>query len=151
MLILVGLAALGVVAVLVLAAVMARRGGTPAPTRDAYPVPRQLDRADFPRPDAAWLVALFTSATCDACSTMWPKVAALDSAEVAVCEFEYPEARATHDRYAISGVPMVVIADAEGVVRRAFVGPTSATDLWAAVAAVRDPGAGIEPGLGALP
>ena len=151
MLILIGLAVVGVVGVLAFAALASARAGRPAPTRDAYPVPRQLDRADFPRPDASWLVALFTSASCEACGTMWPKVSVLDSPEVAVCEFEYPQARATHDRYAISGVPMVLIADREGVVHRAFVGPTSATDLWAAVAAVRDPDAGIEPGLGALP
>ena len=150
-LILVGIAVLGVLAVLAFAAIVARRGAPPAPTRDTYPVPRQLDRRDFPRPDAPWLVALFTSATCDACTAMWAKVVVLDAPEVAVCEFEFPTARATHERYAISGVPMVLIADHEGVVQRAFVGPTSATDLWAAVAAVRDPDAGVEPGLGALP
>ena len=32
------------------------------------------------------------------------------------------------------------LADAEGVVRASFVGPPSATDLWAAVAQVRDSG-----------
>ena len=42
-----------------------------------------------------------------------------------------------HERYGISGVPMVVIADAEGVVRKSFVGPVTATDLWAAVAEIR--------------
>ncbi len=34
---------------------------------------------------------------------------------------------------------MVVIADGEGVVKGAFVGPTSATDIWAAVAELRTP------------
>ena len=38
-----------------------RRRATP------YPIPRQLDRADFPRPDAPWLVAYFSSTTCDSC------------------------------------------------------------------------------------
>ena len=82
---------------------------------------------------------------------MWAKVAPLSSDEVAVCEFEFPEARWAHERYDISGVPMLLVADREGVVRRAFVGPQSATDVWAAVAGARDPEAGIEPGLGALP
>jgi len=36
-------------------------------------------------------------------------------------------------------VPLVLIVDAEGVVRRDFLGPVTATDLWAAVAEVRNP------------
>ena len=151
MLIAVGLVVVGVLGVVVFAAVVARRGAANAPVRDSYPVPRQLDRADFPRPEASWLVALFTSATCDACASMWDKVAPLSSDEVAVCEFAFPEARWAHERYDISGVPMLLVADREGVVHRAFVGPQSATDVWAAVAGARDPEAGIEPGLGALP
>jgi hypothetical protein len=65
------------------------------------------------------------------------KVLALASPEVAVCDIEYSTSRALHDRYEITGVPMVVVADADGVVRRSFVGSVSATDLWAAVAEVR--------------
>ena len=45
---------------------------------------------------------------------------------------------------------MILVADAEGVVRRAFVGATSATDLWAAVAELREPGTSPEPGIGSL-
>ena len=33
----------------------------------------------------------------------------------------------------------VLVADDRGVVRKSFVGPTSATHLWAAVAEARDP------------
>ena len=36
-------------------------------------------------------------------------------------------------------VPTIVVADEQGVVRASFVGPPSATDLWAAVAKARDP------------
>lgn len=151
MLIAVGLVVVGALAVVVFAAVVARRTGADAPVRDTYPVPRQLDRSDFPRPEAPWLVALFTSASCDACASMRAKVGPLASDEVAVCEFEFPDARDLHERYAISGVPMLLVADRTGVVHRAFVGPQSATDIWAAVAGARDPSAGIEPGLGALP
>lgn len=139
------------VAVVIAGVLERRRRATAAPVRDSYPVPRQLHRADFPRPDAPWLVALFSSSTCDSCSTMRHKVAVLESCEVAVCDVEFAAQRALHERYEISGVPMVVIADAEGVVRRAFVGPVSATDLWAAVAGARDPAEDAEPGLGALP
>jgi hypothetical protein len=144
---------IGVVLVGVVAAVAVvlerRRRATVAPVRDAYPVPRQLHRADFTRPDAPWLVVLFSSATCSSCATMRDKVAVLESDTVAACDVEYSAARELHERYAVSGVPMVLVADRDGVVQRAFVGPASATDLWAAVAAVRDPGAAVEPGLGA--
>jgi hypothetical protein len=138
-------------AVVAVAAVLLerRRRATAAPVRDPYPVPRQLHRPDFARPDAPWLVALFSSATCDSCRSMREKVVVLESDSVAVCDVEFAADRRLHETYAISGVPMVLVADAEGVVRRAFVGPTSATDLWAAVAAVRDPASAVEPGLGA--
>ena len=43
-----------------------------------------------------------------------------------------------------------MIADADGVVQRAFVGAFTATDLWAAVAELRVPGSTPEPDLGAL-
>jgi hypothetical protein len=68
---------------------------------------------------------------------MREKVLALESPEVSACDLEFSEARALHERYEISGVPMVLLADHEGVVRESFVGPVTATDLWAAVAGVR--------------
>ncbi len=144
-------ATLLLVAVVIAAVLERRRRATVGPVRDPHPVPRQLHRADFPRADAPWLVALFSSSTCDSCSTMREKIAVLESREVAVCDVEFGAQRALHERYEISGVPMVVVADAEGVVLRAFVGPVSATDLWAAVAGVRNPAEDLEPGLGALP
>ena len=45
---------------------------------------------------------------------------------------------------------MIVLVDGDGVVRRAFVGAVSATDLWAAMADLRSPGSAPEAGLGAL-
>ena len=121
-----------------------------APPRDAFPVPRQLDRADFPRPDVPWLVAYFSSATCASCQGLGPKVTVLDSAAVATCELSFEDERALHDRYDISAIPMILVTDQDGVVCRAFVGATTATDLWAAVAEVRAPGATPEPELGSL-
>jgi hypothetical protein len=115
-----------------------RRRETTAPIRDPYPVPRQLHRADFPHPEVPWLVALFSSSTCDSCASMRGKVEALASPEVATCDVEYSADRALHERYGISGVPMVLVADHEGVVRASFVGPVTATDLWAAVAEARE-------------
>lgn len=138
-----------VVVVLCIAFVMRRR--TPdAPPRDVYPVPRQLDRADFPRPDAPWLVALFSSTVCESCADLPPKVAALESPEVVTCEVEASARGDLHRRYAISAIPMTLIADGEGVVHRAFVGAFTATDLWAAVADARAPGSTPEPHIGEL-
>lgn len=131
-------AALLIVAVIVALVLERRRKSTVAPIRDTYPVPRQLYRNDFPRPDAPWLVALFSSRTCDSCALMRQKVLALDSPEVSACDIEFSASRSLHERYEISGVPMVLVTDAEGVVLQSFVGPVSATDLWAAVAGVRE-------------
>ena len=58
------------------------------PPRDSYPVPKQLDRDDFPRPDAAWLVALFSSSDCDSCQGLGEKMLALESPDVVTTEVE---------------------------------------------------------------
>jgi Thioredoxin len=129
---------------------MLQRRRPAPPPRDVYPVPRQLDRSDFPRTDAPWLVALFSSTTCDSCQTLPPKLAVLESADVATCEIEYHAQPSLHRRYEISGIPTTVVADACGVVRAAFVGAFTATDLWAAVAEARAPGSTPEPELGRL-
>ncbi len=141
------LAAVLLVVAVVVAALLARRKPV-APPRDVYPVPRQLDRADFARPEAPWLVALFSSTVCESCGPMAAKVAALACAEVAVDDVDAGERGDLHRRYAISGLPTTVIVDELGVVRAAFVGQVSATDLWAAAAEVRRPGTTPEPDLG---
>jgi hypothetical protein len=137
-------------AVLAVAWVVQHRRRPAPPPRSAYPVPRQLDRHDFPRPEAPWLIAFFWSLTCDSCGGLAPKVRALESPEVVTCALEAVADRALHQRYEIAAIPMILIADADGVVRRAFIGAVSATDLWAAVADVRLPGSVPEAGLGAL-
>lgn len=122
-------------------AVLARRRRTPdAPTQRRFEAPTQLDRSDFERPDAPWLVAVFSSATCDVCRSVLDKAVVLASDDVAVEEIEFTAARPLHERYSIDAVPTLVVADADGVVRATFLGPMTATDLWAAVAEARDPG-----------
>ena len=115
-----------------------RRQRPDPPSQPAYSVPAQLDRADFDRPDAPWLVAVFSSATCLTCKDTWEKAAALASDAVAVEEVEAVERRDLHERYGIDAVPAVVVADADGVVRASFLGEPSAADLWAALAGLRD-------------
>jgi hypothetical protein len=131
--------ALAVVA-LGVAWLLQRRQRPDAPVRTGYAVPTQLDRRDFARPEAPWLVAVFTSATCNTCAGVWDKARHLESDVVAVQELEHLSERVLHDRYGIEAVPTTLVVDADGVVARSFQGPVTATDLWAAVAEARDPG-----------
>jgi hypothetical protein len=118
--------------------VLRRRQVVDAPTQPVFEAPTQLDRADFPAAGAdQWLVVVFSSAACTTCADVVRKAAVLESRHVAVVDAEYGRARDLHTKYHIDGVPIVVIADQAGVVRRSFVGPVSATDLWAAVATAR--------------
>ena len=144
-----GLAVALIVLAVAVAFVLQRRRPAPPP-RDVYPVPRQLDRADFTRAETPWLVALFSSTTCDSCDGLAAKLAVLESDDVATCEIEYHAQPDLHRRYEIAGIPTTVVADADGVVRAAFVGAFTATDLWAAVAEARVPGTTPEPDLGKL-
>lgn len=133
--------AIVIVAVVAVAAMIARRRQAPdAPTQRNYAVPEQIDRNDFPNPSSPWLVAVFTSDVCDKCSEVWSKTQILASDDVAVVEAEFVRDRAIHDKYRIDAVPTTIIVDADGVTQRSFLGPMTATDLWAAVAEVREPG-----------
>jgi hypothetical protein len=91
-------------------------------------------------PDAAWLVAVFTSATCSTCRGERERTHPLASDAVAVQELENGTSRALHDRYGIEAVPSTLVVDPDGVVAASFIGPVTATDLWAAVAEAREPG-----------
>lgn len=124
----------------VVAAIVRRRGMADPEQGPSWTVPAQLDRAHFVRPEAPWLVAVFSSTTCLACASTWEKAVLLDSEAVAVTRLDAAEQRSVHERYGIDAVPLVLIADGEGVVRRSFIGPPTATDLWAALAELREPG-----------
>ena len=127
-----------VVVVALLANLWQRKRQVDAPTQGASEVPSQIDRADFVRPDAPWIVLAFTSATCQTCSDIERKVRVLETKSVAIQILEYTAERELHERYKIDAVPTVLMADANGVVQANFLGPVSATDLWAALARVRD-------------
>lgn len=113
-----------------------RRKGEPA-RAPTFHVPERLERASFERPDAPWLVVVFTSATCDTCAAVADKARALVSDAVVVQEVEARSERALHDRYGVDAVPLVVVADTDGVVRAHFFGPVPASDLWATLAELR--------------
>jgi thioredoxin-related protein len=109
-----------------------------APTQRTFSVPSQVDRADFGSPTEEWLIAVFTSASCPVCADVSAKVQALASRHVATRVVDFSTQRDLHTRYRIDAVPLIVIADSAGVVVHHVLGPVSATDLWATVAAVRD-------------
>jgi hypothetical protein len=127
-----------VVVIALLANLWQRKRQVDAPTQGATEVPSQIDRSDFARPDAPWIVLAFTSATCQTCSDIERKVRVLETSSVAIQILEYTAERELHERYKIDAVPTVLMADANGVVQANFLGPVSATDLWAALARVRD-------------
>ena len=127
-----------VVVIALLANLWQRKRQVDAPTQGATEVPSQIDRSDFARPDAPWIVLAFTSATCQTCSDIERKVRVLETSSVAIQILEYTAERELHKRYKIDAVPAVLMADASGVVQANFLGPVSATDLWAALARARD-------------
>lgn len=127
-----------VVVIALLANLWQRKRQVDAPTQGASEVPSQIDRSDFVRPDAPWIVLAFTSATCQTCSDIERKVRVLETNNVAIQILEYTPQRELHERYKIDAVPTVLMADANGVVQANFLGPVSATDLWAALARARD-------------
>ncbi|MFM7744289.1 MAG: TlpA family protein disulfide reductase [Actinomycetota bacterium] len=130
----------GVVVCATAAAIIGRRRRPQVPTQPRMQVPSQVDRNDFAGPRADWLVAVFSSATCHTCADVVRKAKALASRDVVVHDVEYSAARDIHRRYDIDAVPVVLIVDRDGVVRANFMGPVTATDLWAAVAECREPG-----------
>lgn len=131
------LAAVLVAAAALVAFVLRRRTATAPPTQAKWAVPVQLDRDDFAAREPPWLVAVFTSATCDSCVEAVAKAKVLASPQVGFQEIAYQDRRDLHTRYGVEAVPTIVMADAEGVVQASFVGVPSATDLWAALAQAR--------------
>lgn len=128
-----------VIVVGVVASIARRRRVADAPTQVSWSVPRQIDPRDVSLDREEWMVVVFTSSTCHVCADVANKARVLASRDVLVNEIEFARDRALHEKYGIDAVPTLLIADREGVVRRHFLGPVTATDLWAEMARVRDP------------
>ncbi len=137
-----------IVAIVSAIALVARhRRRADAPTQKSWTVPEQIDPHDIFGEDSAdvthdvaeWAIVVFTSATCHVCADVAAKARALESRRVLVREFEYTNDRAMHDKYRIEAVPTLLMCSRAGIVEHSILGPVTATDLWAAVARVRDP------------
>ena len=132
------LVAVAIVAVAAaVASIVRHRRSTDPPTQGGFELPVQLDRNDFDRPAALWLVAVFTSSTCASCADVVSKAEVLSAGDVAVVEVAYQQRPDLHARYAVEAVPALVLAGADGAVRAGFLGPVTAVDLWAAIAEAR--------------
>ena len=131
---------LGGVAIAGIVAALLSRGHKATPAANTHTIVRQLDRSDFNGATRPWLVAVFTASTCATCAGVMERARHLASSQVSVQELELSSEAKLHERYGVDSVPMVLIADETGAVQRAFLGPTTATDLWASLAELRDPG-----------
>jgi len=119
------------------AAVILNRRRPQPPTQGRAPVPAQLDRGDFPDQDTPWLLVVWTSRTCASCEGALERARLLASPAVACVDVAWQDRRDLHDRYGIEDVPLLVLADREGVVRASFVGTPEFAELAGAVAAAR--------------
>ena len=118
------------IAAVAIAALLRRRHRADPPTQPVFTAPTQLVRADFARPDADWLVVVFSSATCTSCGLMVDKALALASDAVAVDAIEAKERPDLHRRYHIDAVPVTVVADRAGPMNDARTTPArSATTV----------------------
>ncbi len=118
---------------------LAQRQPSDVPTTpQTHTVPAQVDRSDFARPDAPWLVAVFTSKTCETCAKVWTATQLVESDAVAIHNVEVHDDAELHERYSITAVPAVAIVDTDGVTQASFLGPPTSADLWAKLAEVRE-------------
>ena len=115
-----------------------QRSSSDTPVRTGWSIPDQVNRKDFLSPEIPWLVAVFTSSSCDTCSEVVSKTVPLASSQVVVHEVEAKKDKDLHDRYKIEAVPLVALIDTQGVVRSHFLGPVSSSDLWSSLAELRE-------------
>lgn len=111
-----------VAAVAVVIGIIASRRRPDAPTAPKFAAPQQLDRSDFDEPDRPWLLALFSSETCLSCHEARTTLEPVQFRQVVVQDVPVETHKSVHDRYAVDAVPIVVLADAEGVVRWSWLG-----------------------------
>ena len=98
-------------------------GRTPdAPSTPQFAAPQQLDRGDFDQPHTPWLLALFSSETCLSCHDARDVLADVTFSSVVVQDLPVESQKATHVRYGVDAVPIVTLADSDGVVRWSWLG-----------------------------
>ncbi|MCS5677927.1 MAG: thioredoxin family protein [Acidimicrobiales bacterium] len=120
-----------------LLAVLLQRWRPGGPVATVWSVPGHLDRSDFAKPDIPWLVAVFSSTDCSSCASMVAEAHTLAAALVTVQEVPAESASELHDRYQVDAVPMLLVADADGLVRGHHLGPSTPGELQAVLEGAR--------------
>ena len=95
------------------------------PDRPSVPksiLPYQLDRSDFTGSNVEWIFVLFTSDTCDACDLVLSEVSKISLPNVVVQNINYATNKSLHVRYEIDAVPILLLADQQGIVQWSFAG-----------------------------
>ena len=103
-------------------AFLVNRRGPDAPSTPRFAAPQQLDRADFDDPSRPWLLALFSSSTCLSCHDARSMLSEVTFGSVVVQDLPVETDKPIHDRYGVDAVPIVVLADRDGVVRWSWLG-----------------------------
>lgn len=109
------------------AAAIVQRTRTSASATAIGVLPSHLDRGAFARPDARWLVVVFSADSCLACAEVISWVQGLESGDVAVQVAEVERDAELHKANGIDSVPSTVLVDADGGVHVGLLGPLSET------------------------
>ena len=111
----IGLTAFGV-------STLANRRMPDSPSVPKSILPYQLDRSDFNDPEVEWIFVLFTSDTCNACDLVLNEVSKISIPNVVVQNINYAANKSLHVRYEIDAVPILLLADQQGIVQWSFAG-----------------------------
>jgi len=81
-----------------------------------------FESEDFEKPQGKWLLIFFSSDTCNSCNNVRSLINDLTDDSFHIQEIEFPKRKDLHQRYGINSVPIVLIANEEGVVIWSFAG-----------------------------
>ena len=111
---------LGAFAIIVAYIANNRRTDSPSVPKSSLPI--QVDRNDFNMPGMKWLLVLFSSESCSSCIQVREILSEIPLNSIHIQEVSFPQEKNLHTRYAINSVPIVLIANLEGVVIWSYAG-----------------------------
>ena len=97
-----------------------RRTDSPSVPKSSLPI--QVDRNDFEMPGMKWLLVFFSSESCSSCIQVREILSDIPLNSIHIQEVSFPQEKNLHTRYAINSVPIVLIANLEGVVTWSYAG-----------------------------
>ena len=111
---------LGAFAIIVAYIANNRRTDSPSVPKSSLPI--QVDRNDFNMPGMKWLLVFFSSESCSSCIQVREILSEIPLNSIHIQEVSFPQEKNLHTRYAINSVPIVLIANLEGVVIWSYAG-----------------------------